>query len=83
MLEFNAGFRGLRGERLELLGDTFYIHALQDVGTKGGEEGHDRKGDVLLVLLESSPEAGFTPTYIEKLQQEFYEKTHLSWEARS
>ena len=41
---------------LQLLSDAFYIHALQDVRAECREEGHDSEGDVLLVLLEPSPE---------------------------
>ena len=38
------------------MSDAFYIHALQDVRAECREEGHDGEGDVLLVLLEPSPE---------------------------
>ena len=42
--------------RLKLLGHTFDVHVFEYMLAKGGEEGHDGKGYVLLVLLESPPE---------------------------
>lgn len=43
---------------LDVIGDLFRVHRLEDVGGGGREEGQDGEGAVLLVLLESPAEAG-------------------------
>ena len=57
MLELEASFGGFGRERLELLGYAFYVHTLQNVGTKGWQKGHDVERNILLILLEPPSQA--------------------------